>query len=168
MVSLGPRTPRAKDGCSPEQLIIYYPSPIHRVIYYMPLTVGGMHGAPSMLRVSGDMRMRSDAEKNTTGIMGPRRGVRQPELSRPQLQPAIQPGGGRGITTKTPLPGTDIIIVDRKIRVEYWHLLHALGPSNGLLISRSPMPTSTSPSRIQEVGWLCTQPPPEPLGQPKT
>jgi hypothetical protein len=78
------------------------------------------------------------------------------------------PGDGRGATTATPLPGTDIIPDDRKTRVECLHLLHALGPFNGPLTSRYPMSTNMNLSRIQEAGWPSTPPLLELLGHPRT
>jgi hypothetical protein len=60
--------------------------------------------------------------------------------------------GGRGTTTTTPLPGTDIIPDDRRTRAECLLLLHALGPSNGLPTSRYPMSTNMNLSKIQGVG----------------
>jgi hypothetical protein len=64
-----------------------------------------------------------------TGITASLHGVRPPELSRQRLRLVAQPGDGRGTTTTTPLPGTDIIIDDRRTRVEYQRLLHAQGHS---------------------------------------
>jgi hypothetical protein len=78
-------------------------------------------------------------------------GARPPELSRQQPQLAALPGDGRGTTT-TPLPETDIIPDDKRIRVEYLLLLHALGPFNGPLTSRYPMSTNMNLSRIQGAG----------------
>jgi hypothetical protein len=52
--------------------------------------------------------------------------------------------------------------------VECRHLLHALEPFNGPLISRYPTLTNMSLSRIREAGWPSTLPLPEPLGQPRT
>jgi hypothetical protein len=167
MASPGLQTPRAIGGCSLGQLITFYLSLIHRVIYNTPSTVGETHGAPSTPRVNDDTRTRSDAEKNMTGITASLRGVRPPELSRQRLRLVARPGDGRGTTTTTPLPGIDIITDDRRIRVEYQHSLHASGPSNGPLTSKSPTSTSTSLSRIREAGWPSTPPPPELLGQPK-
>jgi hypothetical protein len=167
MASPGLRTPRAIGGCSLGQLITFYLSLIHRVIYDTPSTVGETHGASSMPRVNDNTRMRSDAEKNMTGIMASLHGVRPPELSRQRLRLVARPRDGRGTTTTTPLPGIDIITDDRRIRVEYQRSLHASGPSNGPLTSKSPTSTSTSLSRIREAGWPSTPPPPELLGQPK-
>jgi hypothetical protein len=82
MASPGLRTPRAIGGCSRGQLIIFYLSLIHRVIYDTPSTVGGMHGAPSTLRANDDTRTRSGAEKNMIGTTTSLRGVRPSELSR--------------------------------------------------------------------------------------
>jgi hypothetical protein len=168
MASPGLRTPRAIDGCSLGQPIIFYLSLIHQVIYDTPSTVGGTHGAPSTLRVNDDTRTRSGIEKNMMGTTVPLCGVRPLELSRQRLRPATQPGDGRGTTTTTPLPGTDIIIADRRTHVEYRRSLHVSGPFNGPLISKSPTSTSMSLSRIQEAGWPSTPPPPELLGRLKT
>jgi hypothetical protein len=81
MASPGLRTPRAIGGCSLGQLIIFYLSLIHRVIYDTPSTVSEMHEAPSMLRANDDMRMRSGAEKSMIGTTVSLRGVRPAELS---------------------------------------------------------------------------------------
>jgi hypothetical protein len=167
MASPGLRTPRAIDGCSLGQLIIFYLALILRVIYDTPLTVGGTHGAPSTLRTNDDTRTRSGAEKNMIGTTTSLHGVRPPELSRQQLRLVAQPGDGRGTTTTTPLPGIDIIITDRRTHVEYRRSVHVSGPFNGPLTSKSPTSTSTSLRRIREAGWPSTPPPLEPLGQPK-
>jgi hypothetical protein len=152
MASLRLLMPRAIGGCSLKQLIISYPSLTHRTIYDTPSTVGGTHGAPSTLRANDDMRTKSVVGKSTTGITASQREVRLLGPSRPRLQLVAPPGDGRGTTTTTLLPETDIIINDRRTRVEYRHLLHASGPFNGLLTSRSPTSTSTNLSRIQEAG----------------
>jgi hypothetical protein len=167
MASPGLQTPRAIGGYSPGQLITFYLSLIHRVIYDTPSTVGEMHRAPSMPHANDDTRTRSGAEKNMTGITASLRRVRPPELSRQRLRLVARPEDGRGTTTTTPLPGTDIIIDDRRTRVEYRRSLHASRPFNGPLTSKSPKSTSTSLSRIREAGWPSTPSPPEPLGQPK-
>jgi hypothetical protein len=130
MASPGLQTPRAIGGCSLGQPIIFYLSLIHRVIYDTPSTVGGMHGAPLTLRANDDTRMRYGVEKNMIGTMVSLREVRPPELSWQRLRPAAQPGDGRGTTTTTPLPGTDIIIADRRTHVEYRRSLHVSGPFN--------------------------------------
>jgi hypothetical protein len=168
MASLGLPTPRAIGGCSLKQTIIFYPSLTRRTVYDTPSTVAGMHGAPSMLRVNDDTRMRSVAGKSTTGTTASQRGVRLLGPSRPRLQLVAQPGDGRGTTTTTPLPGTDNIIDDRRTHVEYRHLLRASGPFNGPLTSRYPTSTNMNLSRIREAGWLSTPLLPELLGQPKT
>jgi hypothetical protein len=168
MASPGLQTPRAIGGCSLGQPIIFYLSLIHRVIYDTPSTVGGMHGAPLTLRANDDTRMRYGVEKNMIGTMVSLREVRPPELSWQRLRPAAQPGDGRGTTTTTPLPGTDIIIADRRTHVEYRRSLHISEPFNGPLISKSPTSTNTSLSRIQEAGWPSTPPPLELLGRLKT
>ena len=166
MASPGLQTPRAIGGCSLGQPTTFYLSLIRRATYDTPSTVGETHGAPSTPRANDDMRTRSGAEKNMTGITASLRGVRPLELSRQWLRLVAQPGDGRGTTTTTPLPGTDIIINDRRTCVEYRRSLDASGPFNGLLTSKSPT-SSTSLSRIQEAGWPSTPSPPEPLGQPK-
>jgi hypothetical protein len=81
-------------------------------------------------------------------------------MSRQRLRLAVQPGDGRGIMTTTPLREIDIIIDDRRTHVEYQRSLHASGPFNGPLTSKSPTSTNTSLSRIQEAGWPSTPPPP--------
>jgi hypothetical protein len=121
-----------------------------------------------MLSTNDGTRTRSGAEKSMTGITTSPREVRPPELSRQRLQLAAGPGDGRGTTSTTPLPGTDIIIIGRRTRVGYQRSLHFLGPFNSPLTSRSPTSTSMSPSRTQEAGWPSTPPPPGPLGQLKT
>jgi hypothetical protein len=105
--------------------------------------------------------------KSMIGITASRHGVRPPGLSRQRLRLVAPPEDGRGTMTTTPLPGTDIIIDDKRTRVEYRYLLHALGPFSGPLTSRSPTLTNTNPSRIREAGWPSTPLPSEPLGQPK-
>jgi hypothetical protein len=168
MASPGLPTPRATDGYSLKQPIIFYPSLTRRTIYDTPSTVYGTHGAPSTLRANDDMRTRSVAGKSTTGIMTSQHGVRLPGPSRPWLQLVAPPGDDRGTTTTTPLPGTDNIIDDKRIRVEYQHLLRASGPFNGPLTSRYPTSTNMNLSRIREAGWPSTPPLPELLGQPRT
>jgi hypothetical protein len=168
MASPGLQTPRAIGGCSLDQPSTFYLSLIRRAIYDTPSTVGETCGAPSTPRVNDDTRTRSGAGKNMTGITTSLRGVRPPELSRQRLRLVARPGDGRGTTTTTPLLGIDIIIDDRRTRVEYRHSLHASGPFSGPLTSKSPTSTSTSLSRIREAGWLSTPPSPEPPGQPKT
>jgi hypothetical protein len=125
------QTPRAIGGCSLRQLIIFYLSPIHRAIYDTPSTVGGMHGAPSTLHANDDTRTRFGAEKSMTGITASLHEVGPQELSRQQLQLVARPGDSRGTTSTTPLPGTNIIIVDRRTRAEYRRSLHVSGPFNG-------------------------------------
>jgi hypothetical protein len=75
--------------------------------------------------------MRSGAEKNMIGTTASLHGVRPPELSWQRLRLVAQPEDGRGTTTTTPLPGINIIIDDRRTRVEYRRSLHASGPFNG-------------------------------------
>jgi hypothetical protein len=58
MASHGLRMLKAIGGCSLGQLITFYPSLIPRVTYDTPSTVGRTHGAPSMLHVTDDTRMR--------------------------------------------------------------------------------------------------------------
>jgi hypothetical protein len=168
MASPGLQTLRAIDSCSLGQLIIFCLSPILRTTYDTPSTVGGTRGAPSMLRANDGTRTRSGAEKSMTGITTSPREVRPPELSRQWLQLAARPGDGRGTTSTTPLPGTDIIIIGRRTCMGYPRSLHVLGPFNGPLTSRSPTSTSMSLSRTQKAGWSSTPPPPGPLGQLKT
>jgi hypothetical protein len=159
--------PRAIDSCSLKQPTTFYPSLIRRTIYDTPSTVGGTHGAPSTLRANNDTRTRSVAGKSMTGITASRHGVRPPGPSRPRLRLVAPPGDGRGTTTTTPLPGTDIIIDDKRTRVEYRCLLHASGPFNGPLTSRSPTSTNMNLSKIREASWPSTPPLPEPQGQPR-
>jgi hypothetical protein len=167
MASPGLRTLRAIGDCSLGQLITFYLSLIHQVICDTPSTVGEMHRAPSTPRTNDDTRTRSGAEKNMTGITASLCGVRPLGPSGQWLRLVARPGDGLDTTTTTPLPGTDIIIDDRRTRVEYRHSLHASGPFNGPLTSKSPTLTSTSLSRIREAGWPSTPPPLELLGQPK-
>jgi hypothetical protein len=167
MASLGLPTPRAIGGCSLKQPTTFYHSIIRRAIYDTPSTIGGTHGAPSTLRANNDTRTRSVAGKSTTGITTSRHRVRPLGPSRPRLRLVAPPGDGRGTTTITPLPGTDIIINDKRARVEYRRLLYASGPFSGPLTSRSPTLTNMNPSRIWEAGWPSTPPLPEPQGQPR-
>jgi hypothetical protein len=167
MASPGLPTLRAIDGCSLGQPTTFCHSLIHRAIYDTPSTDGGTRRAPSTLRTNDDMRTRPVAEKSMTGITSSRHGVRPPELSRQRLRLVAPPGDDRGATTTTPLPRTDIIIDDKRTRVEYRRLLHASGPFSGPLTSRFPTLTNMNPSKIQEAGWPSTPLPPEPLGQPK-
>jgi hypothetical protein len=164
MASPGLQTPRAIDGYSLGRPTTFYLSLIRRATYDMPSTVGETHRAPSTPRANDDTRTRFSAGKNMTVTMTSLRGVRPPGLSRQWLRLVARPGDGRGTTTTTPLLGTGIIIDDRRTHVEYQHSLHALGPFNGPLTSKSPTSKSTSLSRIQEAGWLSTPPPPKPLG----
>jgi hypothetical protein len=152
MDSLGLPTPRAIDDCSLRQPTIFYRSLTRRTIYDTLSTAVGTREAPSMLRVNDDTRTRFAAGRSTTGIMASQLGARPPELSRQRPQLAVLPRDGRGTTTITPLPGTDIIPDDRRTRVECMLLLHALGPSNGLLTSRYPMSINMNLSRIQGAG----------------
>jgi hypothetical protein len=168
MGSLGLPTPRAIGGYSLRQPITFYLSLNRRTIYDTPSTVAGTRGAPSMPRVNDDTRTRSAAGKSTTGTTTSQPEVRPPGLSRQRLRQAVPPGDGRGTMTTTPLPETDIIPDDRKTCVEYLHLLHALGPFNGLLTSRYPMSTNMNLSRIQEAGRPSTPPLLELPGRPRT
>jgi hypothetical protein len=118
MDSLELPTPRAIDDCSPRQPTIFYLSLTRRTTYDTPSTVARTREAPSMLRVNDGMRTRSAAGRSTTGIMASRLGVRLLELSRQRPRLEVLPGDGRGTTTTTPLPGTDIIPDDKKTRVE--------------------------------------------------
>jgi hypothetical protein len=168
MDSLGLLTPRAIDDCSPKQPTIFYLSLTRRTTYDTPSIAAGTREAPSTLRVNDDMRTRSAVGKSTTWITASQLGVRPPELSRQRPRLAVPPGDGRGTTTNTPLPGTDIIPDDKKTRVECLHLLHALEPFNGPLTSRYPMSTNMNLSRIQEAGWPSTPPLLELPGRPRT
>jgi hypothetical protein len=168
MDSLGLPTPKAIDDCSPRQPTIFYCLLTRRTIYDTPSTVTGTREAPSTLRVNDGMRTRSAAGRSTTGIMASQLGVRQPEPSQQRLRLAVLSGVGRGTTTTTPLPGTDIIPDDKKTRVECLLLLRALGPFNGPLTSRYPMLTNMNLSRIQEAGWPSTPPLLELPGHPRT
>jgi hypothetical protein len=168
MASPGLRTLRAISGCSLGQLIIFCLSLILRAIYDTPSTVGKTHGAPLMLHANDDTRTRFGAKKSMIEITTSLREVRPPELSRQQLQPVARPRDGRGTTSTTPLPRTDITIVDRRTHVEYRRSLHVSGPFSGPLTSKSPTSTSTSLSRTREAGWPSIPPLPEPLGQLKT
>jgi hypothetical protein len=125
MYSLGLPTPRATDDCSPRRPTIFYHSLTHRTIYDTPSTVAETREAPSTLRVNGGMRTRSAAERSTTGIMASQLGARPPELSRQRPQLVAQPGDGRGTTTTTPFPRTDIIPDDRRTHAECLLLLRA-------------------------------------------
>jgi hypothetical protein len=78
MASPGLQTPRAIGGCSPGQLITFYLSLIHRVIYDTPSIVGETHGAPSTPLANDDTRTRSGAGKNMTRITTSLCGVRPP------------------------------------------------------------------------------------------
>jgi hypothetical protein len=168
MDSLGLPTPRAVDACSPRQPTIFYLSLTRRTICDMPSTVVETRGAPSTLRVKDGMRTRYAAERNTTGIMASPLGVKPPEPNQRRPRLAELPGDGRGTTTTTLLPGTDIIPDDRRTHVEYPHLLRALGLFSGPLTSRYPTSTSMNLSRIQEAGWPSTPPPLEPPEHLKT
>jgi hypothetical protein len=148
MDSLGLLTSRAIDACSPKQPTIFYLSLTRRTICDTPSTVAGTHEAPLMLRVNDGMRTRSAAGRSMTGIMASQLGVRPPKPSQRRPRLAELPGDGRGTTTTTPLPGTDIIPDDRRTRVECLPLLHTLGPFSGPLTSRYPMSTNMNLSRI--------------------
>jgi hypothetical protein len=167
MASPGLQTLRAIGGCSLGQLIIFCLSLILRAIYSTPSIVGGTCRAPSMLRVSDDMRTRSGTKKSMIGIMTSLHEVRPLGLSRQRLQLAAQPGDDRGGTSTTPLPGTDTTIVDRRTHVEYLRSFRVSGPFSGPQTSKSPTSTSTSLSRTREAGWLSIPPLPGPLGQLK-
>jgi hypothetical protein len=168
MASRGLPTSRAIGGCLLKQPIISCPSLTRRTIYDTPSTVGGTHGAPSTLRANDDTRTKFVAGKSTTGIMASQREVKLPGPSQPRLQLVAPPGDGRGTTTTTLLPRTNIIINDRRTCAEYQHLLRASGPFNGPLTSRSPTSTNMNLSRIREVAWSSTPPLPRQLGQPRT
>jgi hypothetical protein len=81
--------------------------------------------------VTDGLRTRSAAGRNTTGIMASPLGVKPPEPNQRRPQLAELPGDGRGTTTTTPLPGTNIIPDDKRTHVEYPPLLHALGLFSG-------------------------------------
>jgi hypothetical protein len=149
---LGLPTLRATDACSPRQPTIFYRLLTRRTIYDTPSTVAEMREAPSMLRANGGTRTRFAVGRSTTGIMAFRLRARPPKLSRQRPQLAVPPGDGRGTTTTTPLPGTDIVPDDGRTRAEYPLLLRALGPFNGLPTSRYPMSTNMNLSRTQGVG----------------
>jgi hypothetical protein len=117
MDSLGLLTPRAIDDCSPRRPTIFYHLPTRRTIYDTLSTVDGTREAPSMLRVNDVLRTRSAVGRSTTGITASQLEARPPELSRQRPQLAVLPGDGRGTTTTTPLPGTDIIPDNRRTRV---------------------------------------------------
>jgi hypothetical protein len=96
-------------------------------------------------RHENEIRRREEYDRDH----GTRLRARPPELSRQRPQLAEPPGDGRGTTTTTPLPGTDIVPDDRRTRAEYPLLPRALGPFNGLPTSRYPMSTNMNLSRIQ-------------------
>jgi hypothetical protein len=131
MASLGLRTPRAIGDYLLGQLIIFYLSPIHRAIYDTPSTIGGKPGAPSTLHANDDTRTRFGAEKSMIGTTASLREVRPPGLSRQRLRQAARPGDSRSTTPTTPLPGTDVTIIDRRTHVEYRRSLHVSGPFSG-------------------------------------
>jgi hypothetical protein len=159
--------PRAIGGCSLGQLFISCLSLILRANYDTPSIVDGTHGVPSMLRANDDTKTRSGTGRSMIGITTSLHEVRPPGLSRQRLQLVARPGDDRGSTSVTPLPRTDITIVDRRTHVEYQHSLRVSGPFSGPLTSKSPMSTSTSLSRTREAGWLSVPPLPRPLGQLK-
>jgi hypothetical protein len=165
MDSLGLPTPRAIDDCSLRQPTIFYRSLTRRTIYD---TLSTAVRTCEALRVNDGTRTRFAAGRSTTWIMASQLGARPPELSRQRPQLAVLPGDDRGTTTITPLPGTDIIPDDRRTHVECLLLLHALGPSNGLLTSRYPMSINMNLSRIQGAGKPSTPPLLELPGRPKT
>jgi hypothetical protein len=167
MVSPGLQTLKAIGGCSLRRLIIFYLSLILRAIYGTPSTVDGTREAPSMLHANGDMRTRYGAERSTIGIMAFQHEVKPLELSRQWPQLVALPGDGRDSTSATPLPGTGIMVVDRRTRVEYLRSLLVSGPFNGPQTLRSPTSTNTSLSRTREASWPSIRPLPRPLGQLK-
>jgi hypothetical protein len=79
---------RAIGNCSLRRLSIFYLSPTHRAICGTPSTVTGTREAPSTPRANDGTRTRYDAEKRMIGTTMSLHGVRPPELSRRQLQPA--------------------------------------------------------------------------------
>jgi hypothetical protein len=144
---------KAINGFSLGRLIIFYLSLILRAIYGTPSTIGGTRGAPSMLHTNDDMRTRYGTERSTIGIMTFQHEVRPLELSRQRPQLVALLGDGRDSTSATPLPGTGIMVVDRRTRVEYLRSLRVSKPFNGPQTSRSPTSTNTSLSRTREAGW---------------
>jgi hypothetical protein len=84
-----------------------------------------------------------------TEIMVYRHAAAQPGSSQQQPQPIVYCGDGRGDLILTPLPRIDDMIIDKRIRAGSPRLLLASGPSNGLLISRSPTSTNMSLSRTR-------------------
>ena len=149
---LGLPTPKDTDDYSLRRPTIFYRSLTRRTTYDTPSTVAETRGALSMLRANGGMKTKFAVGRSMIEIMASRLKARPPGLSRQQLQLAVPPGDGRGTTTTTPLPGTDIVPDDRRTRVECLLLLHALGPPNGLLTSRYPMSINMNLSRIQGAG----------------
>jgi hypothetical protein len=155
---LGLPTPKDTDDYSLRRPTIFYRLLTRRTTYDTPSTVAETREALSMLRANGGMKTKFAVGRSTTEIMAFRLKARPPRLSRQQLQLAVPPGDGRGTTTTTPLPGTDVVPDDRRTHAKYPLLHHALGPSNGLLTSRYPMSTNMNLSRIQGVGWPSTPP----------
>jgi hypothetical protein len=149
---LGLPTPKDTDDYSLRRPTIFYRSLTRRTTYDTPSTVAETREALSMLRANGGMKTKFAVGRSMIEIMAFRLKARPPGLSRQQLQLAVPPGDGRGTTTATPLPGTNIVPDDRRTRAEYLLLLRALGPSNGLPTSRYPMSTNMNRSRIQGVG----------------
>jgi hypothetical protein len=149
-----PRTPDAEGyrRLFTQAANIFYRSLTRRTTCDTPSTVAEMREALSMLRASGGMRTKFAVGRNMTETMASRLRAKPPGLSRQQLQLVVPPGDGRGTTTTTPLPGTDVIPDDKRTRAECPPLLRALGPSSGLPTSRYPMLTSMNLSRIRGVG----------------
>jgi hypothetical protein len=156
--------PRATGDYSLERTTIFYLSHIRRMIYDIPSTVGGTHGALSTLHANDDMRARSVTGKNMTGITASQPGVRPPGPSRQRLRLAALPGDGRSTATTTP-PW------DRHYprRQEDTCGVSALTPRLRAIQWPPNFPTLTNMnlSRIREAGWPSTLPLPEPLGQPR-
>jgi hypothetical protein len=86
MASLGLQPPRAIDGCSLGQLIIFCLSLILRAIYDTPSIVDRTRRAPSMLRANGDTRTRFGIEKSMIRTTASLHEARLLGSSRQQLQ----------------------------------------------------------------------------------
>jgi hypothetical protein len=115
-------------------------------------TINSRRDARSSINASRERRHENEIRRREEYDRDHGIGVRPPELSRQRLRLVAPPGDDRGATTTTPLPGTYIIIDDKRTRVEYRRLLHTSGPFSGPLTSRSPTLTNMNPSRIREAG----------------
>jgi hypothetical protein len=111
--------------------------------------INSRRDARSSINASRERRheTRFGTEKSMIGTTTSLHKVRPPELSRQRLRSMARPGDGRSTTSTTPLPETDIIIVDRRTHVGYQRSLHVSGPFSGPLTSKSPASTNTSLSR---------------------